>query len=485
MTSVNEYRYLWGVLLEEIVSRWGVDEDKKAEAKEELHRMFKSYVDLESITSLETYMLIIFFIFVKQLDNNEIKIPHLQHCSLHDIVTSSCRCCRCGIFIMRGERRDTNSFIQDSINKHGDTYDYSLVNYVNANTKVDIICKTHGVFSQAASAHLYGRGCEKCSIVRRIKGLCKTTQQFIDEARLIHGGLYDYSKSVYIKSTQKIVVICKKHGCFMQTPSSHLSGNGCNLCSIESRRRPTHIFISKSNIIHNSKYDYSLLVGLKHVRDDDIIKIICPEHGVFHQKAGQHLAKHGCKLCYKETVWLGRHGFINMAKQKHNDFYDYSSVVYVNIDTKVKVVCPAHGEFFIRPKHHLSGYGCKLCHPRISFGFSLQSWVRYNSTINGTPLLYVLDIDFSQENFYKIGITSQSVAKRYYNSKFYYPFRILYSWTGNVHDVYLAELELKRNLKNYRYIPKLTNEGRTECFSLIPSSILQEVIDKYNLCDVK
>ncbi len=55
MTSISQIRYYWGVLLEEIVSRWGVDEDKKAEAKEELHRMFKSYVDLESITSLETY----------------------------------------------------------------------------------------------------------------------------------------------------------------------------------------------------------------------------------------------------------------------------------------------------------------------------------------------------------------------------------------------------------------------------------------------
>jgi ABC-type cobalamin/Fe3+-siderophores transport system ATPase subunit len=55
MTSVNEYRYLWGVLLEEIVSRWGVADDKKDEAKKELYRAFKEYVDLDSLTSLETY----------------------------------------------------------------------------------------------------------------------------------------------------------------------------------------------------------------------------------------------------------------------------------------------------------------------------------------------------------------------------------------------------------------------------------------------
>lgn len=47
-------------------------------------------------------------------------------------------------------------------NVHGDTYDYSMVNYINTNTKVDIICKKHGVFRQTPKAHLNGQGCHVC-----------------------------------------------------------------------------------------------------------------------------------------------------------------------------------------------------------------------------------------------------------------------------------------------------------------------------------
>jgi group I intron endonuclease len=45
----------------------------------------------------------------------------------------------------------------------------------------------------------------------------------------------------------------------------------------------------------------------------------------------------------------------------HGEFYDYSHVVYVNTHTKVKVVCPVHGEFEVTPGHHIKGVGCRKC----------------------------------------------------------------------------------------------------------------------------
>jgi hypothetical protein len=53
--------------------------------------------------------------------------------------------------------------------------------------------------------------------------------------------------------------------------------------------------------------------------------------------------------------------FIQKAKDKHGDYYDYSQVVYVNSHTDVKIICPKHGLYFQRPNNHLYGYGCKLC----------------------------------------------------------------------------------------------------------------------------
>lgn len=54
-------------------------------------------------------------------------------------------------------------FISQSKAVHGDKYDYSLVEYKNANTKVKIICSEHGAFEQLASNHLRGQTCKKCS----------------------------------------------------------------------------------------------------------------------------------------------------------------------------------------------------------------------------------------------------------------------------------------------------------------------------------
>ena len=53
--------------------------------------------------------------------------------------------------------------------------------------------------------------------------------------------------------------------------------------------------------------------------------------------------------------------FIEKAKSLHGDKYDYSKVEYVNTKTKVCIICPKHGEFWITPHNHIQHRGCKLC----------------------------------------------------------------------------------------------------------------------------
>ena len=60
------------------------------------------------------------------------------------------------------KRLTTDEFISRAMEKHGDKYDYSKVEYINAQTKVCIICKEHGEFWQRASEHLNGCGCKLC-----------------------------------------------------------------------------------------------------------------------------------------------------------------------------------------------------------------------------------------------------------------------------------------------------------------------------------
>jgi len=55
-----------------------------------------------------------------------------------------------------------NDFVIKAIKIHGNRYDYSLAKYVNANTKIKIICHKHGSFLQKPLSHLNFSGCPKC-----------------------------------------------------------------------------------------------------------------------------------------------------------------------------------------------------------------------------------------------------------------------------------------------------------------------------------
>lgn len=134
-------------------------------------------------------------------------------------------CPKCGrIYAQTYNRKTTEQFIKDSINVHGNKYDYSKVEYKNANTKVCIICPDHGEFWQTPNQHQQGSGCPKCA------GLRITTEEWVKKAKGIHGNKYDYSKVEYINANTKICVICPEHGEFWQIPNNHLKGVGCYEC---------------------------------------------------------------------------------------------------------------------------------------------------------------------------------------------------------------------------------------------------------------
>lgn len=128
-------------------------------------------------------------------------------------------------------RKTREQFILDAQNIHGNTYDYSKVDYINTKTKVCIICPKHGEFWQTPMKHLRGQGCPECGKDKSSRNQGFTTETFIEKAKLIHGDKYDYSKTVYNGYDVKTTIICPIHGEFEQTPDSHLQGSGCQRCA--------------------------------------------------------------------------------------------------------------------------------------------------------------------------------------------------------------------------------------------------------------
>lgn len=142
-------------------------------------------------------------------------------------------CFLCGMKTTSTKRISSSgaSFIDRSKNVHGDAYDYSIVNYISAKSKVEIICIKHGIFKQTPNAHVSGQGCPKCGTIKNIKHITDTNMDFIRKSIMVHGGRYDYYKSMYRRSNIKVTITCRDHGDFIQTPNRHLLGSGCPKCA--------------------------------------------------------------------------------------------------------------------------------------------------------------------------------------------------------------------------------------------------------------
>ena len=347
-------------------------------------------------------------------------------------------CKKCSyISISNKNRNTTEDFVKRVKEIHGDKYDYSKINYVNNHSNIIIICKTHGENTVLPSNLLRQGGCKKCGLKNTILKLKSDSSIFIEESKEIHGDKYDYSKVDYVNCDKNVIIICKEHGEFRQTPythkksiigclkcagtyksnteefiqkskqihgdnydysqvnylnnhykiilickehdkieitpAQHLKGYGCFKC----KHNLNNCFIKEATEIHGDKYDYSLVDYIQNYNYTKI-KIICKKHGEFIQTPRSHLKSNApCDKCYYE---IKTNNFIINAKEIHGDKYDYSNVIYDNCDKKVKIACKKHGEYLQTPYCHLIGSGCALCVNKTE-GKILNYLVNYYPTI--------------------------------------------------------------------------------------------------------
>jgi len=287
-------------------------------------------------------------------------------------------CPICGIKKRTREHTCTKEeFIKQAIKIHGNRYDYSKVEYVNNRTDVCIICPEHGEFWQRPTVHLRGNGCKKCGVEKTHTQQRKTTEQFIEEARKVHGNKYDYSKVEYKSGKSKVCIICPEHGEFWQLPIGHLRGKGCPRCARPNSNLTLSEFIAKSNEVHKNKYDYSK-VDYKDTCTK--VRIVCPIHGVFLQTPSKHLSGQGCPKCGGRYP-CNTEEFIKRSQKIHGDKYEYSKVNYINTSTKVCIICPEHGEFWQTPDGHLHGAGCPICSG--SYKSNIEEFIKKAREVHG------------------------------------------------------------------------------------------------------
>lgn len=245
-------------------------------------------------------------------------------------------------------KKTTENFIHEALAVHGDKYDYSKTVYTGNKNKVIIYCKhCKRYFEQRAFVHISGSGCPICNLNS------KTTEQFIEKAKTIHGNAFDYSKTVYKGSQHKITVTCNSCGKdIIYRPDNFLNlKQGCPFCN----KMTTEEFVEKLQNIYGDKYDYS---KVEYVNKKTKVEVGCDLHGYRKMLPYALLNGKGCPCCSK--IKRSTEDFINEARAVHSDKYDYSQVKYVSSKTKVKIGCPLHGYYETTPDVHLKSI-CPQC----------------------------------------------------------------------------------------------------------------------------
>ena len=187
-------------------------------------------------------------------------------------------------------------------------------------------------------------------------------EKFINKAKTVHGDRFNYDLVEYINSNVKVKILCNTcKNVFLSTPGNHLSGKKCMVCAHNKRRSNTEDFIEKAIKVHFDKYNYDLV---KYVNVTTKVKILCNTcKNIFLTFPYNHLHGSNCIVCNDNSKRSSTEDFIEKAVEVHGDLYNYDLVEYVNIKTKVKILCNTCNNIFLqRPDHHYSdGHGCSIC----------------------------------------------------------------------------------------------------------------------------
>ena len=163
-----------------------------------------------------------------------------------------------------------------------------------------------------------------------------------------------------------IQIICPEHGLFETKVQNHIrSIHGCAKCGDnktgEKQTTSFKDFEKKAKKLHNGKYEYFEDPEFKM---SGKIKILCKSHGIFWQRAWNHVSGSKCPKCVNENSGINQRikikEFIEKAQIVHNFYYDYSQTQIINSDI-VEIICPKHGLFQNYIWNHLKGCGCIKC----------------------------------------------------------------------------------------------------------------------------
>lgn len=149
----------------------------------------------------------------------------------------------------KAKRLTTQQFIDKARALHGDKFDYSITEYVNATTKLKIICTEHGEQEMLPQhhTHIKSYGCPICGKQAINNHKQFTTEEFISKISNIKG--LSFEKTIYRTKRKKVIVTCNIHGDYITNAEVLLKGCGCPKCKSSEGEKIIRLILESRNII--------------------------------------------------------------------------------------------------------------------------------------------------------------------------------------------------------------------------------------------
>jgi G:T-mismatch repair DNA endonuclease (very short patch repair protein) len=281
-------------------------------------------------------------------------------------------CKQCSMESRRQKRQKPVSKLLEEFNqKHGNKFIYPYIEkeFKNVHTNITIVCPDHCEFTMTPYSHHKSKyGCDKCGKLAGVKTRITTEDKFIKQLKDKFGETFDYTKVVYNRRENNIILICNTHKCeFIIKARDVLTCKiACPDCVLANRKKlakPLEQFIEESNAKYDNKFKDGFTNTI-YINSKTAITYECPLHGEVSMIPHHHLSeesKTGCPRCsglFKRTC----DQFIADATEKHKGYYTYPRCNFVNLKSKIIITCPKHGDFTQNASCHLhAGHGCSDC----------------------------------------------------------------------------------------------------------------------------
>ena len=210
-----------------------------------------------------------------------------------------------------------------------------------------------------------------------------TQESIVLKLQELHPNL-DFSQFIFTSVNNKSIIVCSIHGPREMKVMNLLRGSSCKLCRPQSQKRTPAQIIKQMKEKHLDKYSYPTFKN--YTNPNQIIEILCPEHGIFKQQIIHHTNGSGCEKCHDRSFNrkdLEYH--VSTIPLSISKYFEYKDIFYKYGESYLRLYCnrcnKEHEQITYRCKNNDTCPNCNGSYLESKGILEIKEYLRNNNII--------------------------------------------------------------------------------------------------------